>query len=129
VTDTEDLTKKIAQFQIATRGEIDTNAAQLMKLQEDEAEDGADAELDLEEEGIGLQAAMEKLDAVAEQVGSIKVDMIIGNVETAKDAQAQVGMSEAVVGKVRKLRIGHVETGEKGMAQVGIWPGGKGMYG
>lgn len=127
VTDTEDLIKKVAQFKIATQDEIDANVAQLKKIQEEEEED-EDAELDLEEEGTNLQAFMEKLDAVAEQVRSIKADQTIGNVKTAKDAQAQVGMSEAVADKVRKQKIGDVETGEKGKAQVGIWPGGKGVF-
>lgn len=126
MADTEDLIKKVAQFKIATQGEIDANVAQLKKIQEEE--DDADAELDLEEEGTNLQAFMEKLDAVAEQVRSIKADQTIGNVKTAKDAQAQVGMSEAVADKVRKQIIGDVETGEKGKAQVGIWPGGKGVF-
>jgi len=127
VTDTEDLIKKVAQFKIATQDEIDANVAQLKKIQEEEEED-EDAELDLEEEGTNLQAFMEKLDAVAEQVRSIKADQTIGNVKTAKGAQAQVGMSEAVADKVRKQKIGDVETGEKGKAQVGIWPGGKGVF-
>jgi hypothetical protein len=127
VTDTEDLIKKVAQFKTATQDEIDASVAQLKKIQVEE-KDEDDAELNLEEEGTNLQAFMEKLDTVAGQLGSIKADQTIGNVTTAKDAQAQVGMSEAVAGKVRKQKIGDVETSEKGKAQVGIWPGGKGVF-
>jgi hypothetical protein len=128
VTDTEDLVNKLAQFKIVTKEEIEANSVALKIVREGD-EDEDDAELDLEEEGTNLQAFMEKLDAIAEQVGSIKVDMVIGNVTTAKDGQAQVGMSEGVADKVKKLKIGDVDTAEKAKAQVGIWPGGKGLYG
>lgn len=125
-TDTEDLVQKIAGFKMDAESEIVANDAQLQKIKVEE--DDEDAELDLEEEGTNMQAFLEKLDAIGEQVGSIKVEQTIGIVDTAKDAQAQVGLSEAVAGHVRTQKIGDVKTGEKGKAQVGIWPGGKGVF-
>lgn len=125
MTSTEDQIAKIAQIKVANQAATDANAAQSRNVRE--GPDG-NAGLDLDEEEAQLQAVNEMLDSVTEDAKSTKADQIIGNVKTAREGQAQIGMSETVAGKVRKQKIGHVQTDEKGKSQVGIFPSSRGIF-